>query len=491
MRGCGRRRALEAFALVGVAVLLTGGCASPLTRAIEDHVRNASSVDLDFPALLAEFQKCMEPGAQTCIHGAPPKDAEANFRRLEALRRVVEAPGVSHALRVSLHAKSPYVARQVWAAHDVLSSRMHAQLTGLTRALLAPTSPGSHEVRMGLEDTTTFARALETSVALGAWERTAHEERLILAKIPEACQATVAYEEQLLRARSSTFVASYLEAYFRGGRFIEAKVDLKVLATRVADAVKAKYAYLDAKSPELARIMREELLERIRPLIPEGWPGKLVDCVEDLLQGKIDRCPTAAVLAKIEESGFVSRAGKELRFPGISLAFDPLAEEPLDLTTEREIDFGTIGSELVRVFLEAVGDALFGVPGVGNATGVVRGAGLRRFECGGGCRRQHGGEAVPRRRPLRPEQRAGRPGPRDPRGRRPTEDRGEGPVVRLHGVERSTGPVEGLRSLDDGRRVRGSLVGHTSGAREERQRRSTPADGRGLTHPDASHVRSA
>jgi hypothetical protein len=74
----------------------------------------------------------------------------------------------------------------------------------------------------------------------------------------------------------------------------------------------------------------------------------------------------ACTLLGVEsEASFVSRAGKTISFPGIVATIDPGVDKKI---STNKLDTEDIGHELLEVFIEAIADAKYLVPGAPTST---------------------------------------------------------------------------------------------------------------------------
>lgn len=140
-----------------------------------------------------------------------------------------------------------------------------------------------------------------------------------------------------------SYVREYFKAYFRQGKFIQGKFKVDEL-----------YNKLKAKLKEEA------------PFLSEDQVTNLANSTFKKLTGKeyAAACPkggSCEVVAagSLELSQFVTRSGAEYGFPHVTVSFDPLADKKMAVT---KIDWNKIGAEVAKVYVEAVGDKLIGLP---------------------------------------------------------------------------------------------------------------------------------
>jgi hypothetical protein len=133
-----------------------------------------------------------------------------------------------------------------------------------------------------------------------------------------------------------TITEAYLAAYFNNGEFVSLDIDVNNVEASAIKAIKEKFKVSD----EVAK----ELSVKLLTAIIGAAPGE--DNKYHILTKKID-------------GGFVTRGGTKYSFPGVSINIDPLSDSILEVA---EIDFTQVGSDVVRVFLEALGDQLGQLP---------------------------------------------------------------------------------------------------------------------------------
>jgi len=150
----------------------------------------------------------------------------------------------------------------------------------------------------------------------------------------------LAFEEL---TRRSIALGQYMKAFFRSGHIISVEVDTASLKKR----------------------LRDELTQRLAAsgTLPED---KLDEIVESIMKTVAPVGDRHVIFGRIKDEAFRTRGGVEYSFPAVTASIDPLADEPYTIS---DIDFLQVGSDLARVFWEAVGDSIAGVPGDPKATG--------------------------------------------------------------------------------------------------------------------------
>jgi len=134
-------------------------------------------------------------------------------------------------------------------------------------------------------------------------------------------------------------VDTYLTAYFENGKFVSIDIDMSNAETRETSAIKELKKKFGV-SEDVAKDLSVKILTAI-------------------IGTKVGADNKYHLLTKKEDGGFVTRGGTKYAFPGISINIDPLSDSVLKVA---KIDFTQVGSDIVRVFLEALGDKLGQLP---------------------------------------------------------------------------------------------------------------------------------
>ncbi len=142
--------------------------------------------------------------------------------------------------------------------------------------------------------------------------------------------------------RMAAYIVSYTKAYFRDGEFASVVLDLSQLENAIATRLKTSFPELTLDAQQLNTLVKK----LAAGLSQEGGKYRLI--------------------GKISETSFKTRGGADYKFPAITATLNPGSRE---FITVSKVDFVAVGGDMIRVFLEAVGDALAGVPGVSDATG--------------------------------------------------------------------------------------------------------------------------
>jgi hypothetical protein len=135
------------------------------------------------------------------------------------------------------------------------------------------------------------------------------------------------------------FLTEYLKAYFRGAQFMRV-----------------------ALNPERAKERIKEQLKEAMPTIPDDKINETWESLEKLIPRQDGNY---LLYSRVSDVAFRSRGGADYGFPTITLTLTPFGDKPIDLT---KIDFLGIGTDVLRVFIEASGDALLKLPGDPTST---------------------------------------------------------------------------------------------------------------------------
>jgi hypothetical protein len=129
----------------------------------------------------------------------------------------------------------------------------------------------------------------------------------------------------------AVLLKAYFKAYFRNGKFASASITL-------ANLIK-QFPALDNYPPEVKNEI-DQALKKVEERLAFG---------------------------RIGDVGFVTRFGAKFQFPPIEFKIDPAAESIVSFS---KVDYVEIGNDLIRVFIEALFDAVNPLPAVSEATGV-------------------------------------------------------------------------------------------------------------------------
>lgn len=240
------------------------------------------------------------------------------------------------------------------SALRVMEHSVHAEILGLYRflstgesdtvkALTAgtkETQPSIYHVSFTTDELHDYLKQVHESIQSDGWEslaESAQEYHAAIQKDSAAAEETKAAARGMYR--TALFIREYLRAYFRNGKFVKFKLDPMTLDEDLKKELQARFPGLD---------------------------GAALKNLADNLFAKFS--PDKFFFGEIGSGGFVSRGGATYQFPPLEATFDPFARRPI---TVSKIDFPTVGSDIVRVILEATFDAHDLLPAVSSATGTM------------------------------------------------------------------------------------------------------------------------
>lgn len=261
--------------------------------------------------------------------------------------------------------------------HPVLAtvSQLHNQLRGLETTPSSTVSISATHTKSGATHSTVkmnlslgksrdFMDLVHQSTAAGGWSALANKTSEAVARAPIG---SAEHQRLTVDHRRATFIDHYIKAYFKNGHFVA--VDFKIDASQAQSDLAAK---LKEISPQACVILGATSSTASTPSTANPCQN-LAKKIYDLLRGSDSSIDSQ--LFKISQTGFVSRdASFSAQFPTFEIDIDPLARHLLTLTTTQDgktvskMNFTTIGTQLVRVVLEAVFDAHEGLPAVQNST---------------------------------------------------------------------------------------------------------------------------
>jgi hypothetical protein len=214
-------------------------------------------------------------------------------------------------------------------ASAILTHNVQASINDMYNGLsgTAPIKP----IRFNVRDVTDYTSKVAQSTNLDDWTHFANLTVLNFARFADSdvelsAEALESFDYMVM----AIYIEAYLKAYFRNGEFISGSVKLDTLETVIPALKNLKEPY----ATQLKNILNS-------------------------LQGK--------VFGKVSTVGFVTRGGDTFQFPELNITFE-LAKVRL---SGSKLDYLTIGSDLIRVLLEAVFDSYDRLPAVTNATGVA------------------------------------------------------------------------------------------------------------------------
>jgi hypothetical protein len=205
------------------------------------------------------------------------------------------------------------------------------------------------KVSIGRVQARVFAKNLFDATNIGDWTRVTQTLGVKLDALKPArltpSDADYPHAQALKTAIAYTSTAgAYLSAYFENGHFVSLTIDPSALKASAESELENKL-HLPSDS---AKAAVEDLLKQIDPKAV-GSDGQY------------------HILTAANDGGFFTRGGDPYAFPSIAISITPVGAHPVSVT---KVDFSAIASDLIRVYIEAVGDVWGQLPGVTKSTGV-------------------------------------------------------------------------------------------------------------------------
>lgn len=361
----GIRKGLDGAGSLGLTVLLTGvilssGCNFVLNGAVErsipDNVSRTfklrvSQADVFLACLKAEEGLCENTAIATgLIRDEGFFATTSPTVRLEPISTETPPQQVDALLISSLAggqalAEAKALVATADLAREVLNSPVQQQLNALFSVVGgAEPHPVSNQngdmvfrssnrqdgsgsdvaIQVSLEDFDRYQRDIEAATLLGAWDALDKEGEIF----------ALSAGERVKRA----YINHYMRAYFRDGKFFKATIKADELKKKLTDQLKVHI-------PGLEESEYEDLTTRFYSHI---------------------NFKDQYVFGKFEDVGFVTRGGQRYQFPAVEASFT-LGGSAATMT---EVDYIAVGSDLIRVLLQAVFDSQMRIPAVSTATGV-------------------------------------------------------------------------------------------------------------------------
>lgn len=157
-------------------------------------------------------------------------------------------------------------------------------------------------------------------------------------------------------------LAAYMTAYFRNGHVFRLDFNQGALKDAVSKELKDQVAALAKKAS--GGITADDT-KKAQEAVQEQVDKLLAKYAEALCAGGKADGSACVVFGVIGEQTFVTRAGKSYGFPGVTATIDPFSEKKI---STNKINAEDVVIDLVRVIVEAGGDAAFKVPGAKNST---------------------------------------------------------------------------------------------------------------------------
>jgi len=334
-------------------LLAQGGCET-IANSIAGYLVNRETETVTNKVTVPEptdpgFLQCMSnPRA---IGPAPTSESlvpESFYKYLSGkvdLSNYMKQRGIRAAAPVAPPTKGEIASARL--AADVLDHSVFKKLSGLSDTSWAQQAsrmanvseiPSSNTgIALDEAEVQSFMAAVEKATTVDAWDNLEITTAKFVGIDPEVAEL----------ATTAEYIKQYMKSYFRSGKFAQ----VKIKTADFENTIKATLGISDKNA--------------IPQIINAFFPNLTFANGE------------AQVFGAIGQSAFVTRGGQSFQFPPLQASVDMSSASPVNLPT---LNYTNVGSDLIRVLLEAVFDAKFRVPAVGNATGVGIVGGLDKFD---------------------------------------------------------------------------------------------------------------
>jgi len=353
-------------ALLSLCLLLAAGAAGGCASLAEDVATRLAARSLTQEQTLCliagdlqRYRQCLRERGGACAGDA--STPLLHSRDAAAVDPVDPSPGPdTQAAVAALPAGDP--ARQAAAvlSHPVVAQAvdLHNRVRGHDDARTEDGAGSTVTLQLSTREVGDLLDKAHRSISTGAWDALAGVCESQLTRVNEIAPDTDRQRRAARDRRTAVYVREYLKAYFRDGRFVQ--VDFTI------DAAQAQ--------ADVARGLARHV-PKLCGRSANGAPdcGALAAQLYDDLRGSTGNVDRRFL--KVAETRFMAREGSyAAQFPGIDFTFSPTAEHFVEVTDLQgqplTQEYLAVGTDVIRVILEAVFDAHEGLPAQGGATGL-------------------------------------------------------------------------------------------------------------------------
>jgi len=265
-------------------------------------------------------------------------------------------------------AVSAKVVQSANAALEVLSSPTQQKLLALMALgsspsvgrefspILASGAEGPPTLKINRQEWADYTNALATVSLTDGWTALSVHFENQLRSLPtsDPTRATVTGLQ-----RESRLISTYVAAYFREGKFVSVTIDPSKFDTELQTKVNAwlKDAGGSGATASTGNLVGTVANDVLPSQCKASAPGSPLPS-------------SCTLLGSIGQTGFLTRSGDKYAFPALTLQVDPLGQQKL---TKPQVDVKNVIGDLVRVVLEATGDAFYAVPASPGSTACAAG----------------------------------------------------------------------------------------------------------------------
>jgi len=238
---------------------------------------------------------------------------------------------------------SKQAAKAAEFAADALTHDMKVTLQNLfqyANGIQKPKSEKTPNIKLSQDKMNQFAKSVHQATVFDGWTPLRAQLQGHL-DVKRNMKSTSPDDKEIEVLENSIkqldLIKVYLSAYFSNGKFVSIVIDPSNMK---ASAVKN---------------IKENIKNQNGTNISEDQVNKLVlDMMNAIVGMKPGDDGKYHLLTKTSDGGFVTRGGAKYVFPGVSITVDPFSDNLLQVG---KIDFTQVGADVVRVVLEALGDA--------------------------------------------------------------------------------------------------------------------------------------
>lgn len=368
------------FLLIAIMASGLAGCAG-LAQKLAQHMANESlRHDHDFKIIegdSARYRQCLKTQGGSCPNGpgplrhtglsATPPEATASLSATAKSKLSQEPAGDPIHLAASAlecetvgHATKLYSHLRALPTSQSQSFRVEHNNDGTASTI---------DMSMSVAGVQKCQNLIAQATAAGGWDRL----EASLRTFRDRAEARSSEHRDLTADhRRAAFVKAYLDAYFSNGHFLT--VDLRVDQTLATQKLTKELE----KHPELCKAYNAA------EGVTADDGSECAALAEKIYRGVLGATlgsDQPLYLIRAKPVGYHPRdGGTKLQFPEIDVDFDPVKRPMLSITysdgSSSSDQFGSsfwlpVGTDLVRVVLDAVFDAHEGLPAVSGATGLT------------------------------------------------------------------------------------------------------------------------
>lgn len=222
--------------------------------------------------------------------------------------------------------------------HKVFASEAH---NTIVEHLLRPTDNDTpKKISLSLDGLKSYYTDIWTATQVQAFEDYQDEITNVYNKARRDKSDAIETKNLAFMSSYNKLLVAYLKAYFKNGKFITVSLDPTDVESKLRQQIKERFPGI--KDEEV-----DKILKTLKQALPKQQDGKYI------------------LYGKVGTDEFKSRGGASYAFPTVGLTIAPYGDKPFDLT---KIDLLTVGTDVLRVLIEATGDAVFNLPADPSST---------------------------------------------------------------------------------------------------------------------------